>query len=318
MKQNRTKTPHISLKNLPEKIQDHELLAKGVMDITWTGNTRESSAQERGGPYVIGTLHHSKKLSTVVATGELDGFLAELCQLYRDIYAGEPWKEYLICVDPDCQKTLGKEDIFGSDDCQRLNVLEQERKNIGEQTACPDCAGRMEFFYPEEDFLGELQRAFQQKIIAAFLLNGEAKLCGFALGWETTVAAGWQDKFLQGHGDRLHGETMSYELYLQEIRRNIHRALHEQDPVFNSAEWAIAPAARSVGASLQLIRAKYAKALQLMQKNSPVPVIGHSLQGSKALSIFRRFGFSSGQVQTDGTVRVYSTLERLLEGIDAF
>src|SRR6185295_4916192 len=234
--------------------------------------------------YYLGSLVHSEELRSFIEIGDLDPFLEQLTITYRDIYGGAPWDEYLICTRKSCALTLSIFDAYGNEQYIPLQELEAAPSSLLQEKKCLNCGANLEFFYSPKDFLQQLQTAFQKCIIATFLFNCEAQLMGFTLGWETTIQEGWKDKFLSGYGDAQQEIVLPYSEYLQEVQEYIGPEVNEKSLAFNSAEWAVSVPGRSSGASLPLYYIHNLTALQAMGRD--VPVIGHSLDGSKALSIF--------------------------------
>lgn len=295
-------------------LSEHPLLRHAGMEILWPQESTPEGASRFNAPYYVGGLTHSRLLTSAIESGLLDSFFRELSQLYREIYGKSPWNEYMICTNQNCSCVLSIEDVHANPGSAPFAVLEESLPAM----SCKRCASPLAFFYPPQEFFEIVRSAFAGKIVASFLFNSTSRLVGFSLGWETTIRQGWKDKILSGYGDKQQ-DSLPYSKYIEEIEKYIGFYVHEDSRAFNSAEWAVARPARKSGASLPLYYAKVRSAFGIMSApGKDVPVIGHSLMGSKALNIFCSIGFKHGQqIAGTGQVRVYSTLGRLLRGLSA-
>jgi len=282
-------------------------------DQTGTDNLRAAKVMEAtslNDRFSIGRIAHGPELSAALEQQQLQKFFSELAFLYRDIYAKEPWNEYLVCAKSDCRGKTGLPET--------ASVSDEDRKvaSSPDGSMCPSCNSPMELFYDQQRLVENLNSLFRQKVFASLLIADEKKLSGFSLGWETSVREGYRDKVVAGTGDQA-APAMSYPEYLEEFRRILGSDFDEESTVFNSAEWAVSSEARSSKASLPLIHAIYALAQEKIPKTfgRDIPVIGHTLVGSKALGIFRKIGFTPGAKRKGSDeVRVYSTLPALIKG----
>jgi len=299
---------------VPQSLSSHPLVENAGMKITRHLGNKNSLTPAL---YFVGSLSSSPQLTSAIDEHVLDPFLWQLTQCYRDIYGGTPWNEYLICTNSECGHTFSISEIYKNQEYIPLYVLENSTPLTPRTLSCRHCTAPLEFFYPPRDFVGQLRLAFRKQIIATFLFDDILQLLGFSLGWETTIQQGWQDKFLRGYGDKQQALNTPYFDYLAEVQKHIGPEVQENSRAFNSAEWAVSISGRARGASLPLYYANLLTAFRAMSTaGEDIPVIGHTLLGSKALEIFSAIGFVHGtKVPGSEQVRVYSTLKNLLQGV---
>jgi S-adenosylmethionine decarboxylase len=290
-----------------------ELTRKGLMKVVRRNQTGDPSKELQ-----MGFLHHSPSLQEALSKGELEPLLRALSDSYREIYGNDPWNEYLCCSNPTCTGTLSLEDVYGAKtNIIDLKTLEAEIIIDPKDYKCPKDGSSMEYFYPPEKHLKSLRNGFHQEVFATLLFEGDHRLVGFCLGWETSVEDGWKDKVIPGKGDEAQPK-LTFEEYMDEALRLFGEGTQPQDKVLNVAEWGIDRNIQGKGTALSMMRELYSNALEKMQ-SSPADdfgVFAHSLDGSRAFKVTSKIGFQWGKTLSSGERRAYLKLKKAIEGID--
>ncbi len=263
--------------------------------------------QQKNDKFFIGTISGSSQLKKLVREGKLDSDLPKLSYLYRSVYGGEPWKEYLFCGDCKTQKQLP--DGMKSPQADQLIIQNPE------DFCCPECKKPMETFYDQGETIEELRQLFQRDVVIGLLFeNEEDEMLGFSMGEFTTAEKGYQDKIIHGRGDTMPRITVSFDEYLRQFEETLKTPISKEDQIFNIAEWGVLPEYRKSKVAVPLMHALNVAARNHKSQEASIRATGHTLVGSPAEKSLIRSGFIMGTpAEGSPEVQFYTTVQRVID-----
>lgn len=263
-------------------------------------------------PFVIRLIRGSDAVMEALEVGKLDPLLEDISTLYREVFGGKPWDEYLVC--PDGHNT-NYQTVYGQD-----GSLAELERNRPDSYDCPheDCGKETTLFYPPSETLETFRDKINRDIVTTLAFSREDKrLAGVCLGWITTLEKGWADKVIVGTGDLTPEERQPYEDYLEEAKTFFPQIgfpdVNEQTKVLNSSDWLVGAKDRKSGLAIPLLWAQYVATKKIMGGN--IPIVGEALVGTKSHAIFS-LGAKMGKSLPSGICRVYSTLDMAIDCLD--
>lgn len=275
---------HAQMKKNP--LAENILFRRGFLEPVWNSWTGHEDPESAGADFYIGRVLGCPGLERAIKKGGLNGFFTDMTALYREIYGGQPWGEYLKCSRAECMGKKSLEEVFGEEaSMKRLSELESEEAGLRSGHLCPLCAAPMQKYYDEEETRTMLEREFCHEVVAALLYTGEGRLAGFTYGFFISPEMVWREKleesFLEAGEDR--EEKMRLCLDASDTDR--------RKEVFFWNEWAVCSEFRSGIQSLQLVDEVTKSAVYVAEtkEEMDMDLIGTALEGSNALSVYRKF-----------------------------
>lgn len=248
-----------------------------------------------------------------VGNGAFSDKLACLTDCYREIFAFDPWNEYLKCSDRSCTGKAGAGELIASQGMQPstdIRLVEQEEDGLlpPERVCCPKCGAAMELFYPPDRTRERFTAEFQKNITGVLLWDEHRRLSGFTFGWITNYQDLWDEKL-----ETACGGTPSYAEYkssLLKTGKDIH------NPVFYLAEWGLSRRLRGSGASALLLeKLRDVSVSHLTEWVDTTDVVNYSRAGSKPYVLME--ALSAQRLYDNGaTVLSWVRTPVLLQGLD--
>jgi hypothetical protein len=255
----------------------------------------------------------TKSFVVEVKNGALDDKLIRLTDLYREIFAFEPWNEYLKCRDHSCTGKMGTSEVSASQGQQlpsglHLSELEKGGFLAPDAVSCPKCGSKMEPFYPPDSTLHRFRVEFQKNITGVLLWDERRSLSGFTFGWITNYRELWEEKLEKACAGKL--SYTEYANLLAKAGKDIDR------PVFYLAEWGLDRRFRGSGAAgLLLGKLRDVSVFHLTDWVETTDVVNYSRTGSKPHLLMDALG--STRLYDNGDVLLASILTTtLLEGLN--
>lgn len=232
--------------------------------------------------------------------GDLKPLLIELTECYRDIFAAEPWNEYLRCQRSICAGKVGIGDILKKRKLMQykdMRIIDLETSGILDlrMYRCPLCRGKTKGFYPSKETRKRIESEFQKDIASVLLWDNMGRLAGFIWGWYTTYEKLYSEKL-----SSLNTRTFSqheYRIILQQAGK-----VPEQ-LVFYLAEWGVIHYLRGSGAAMLILEELCQRTMDRWSHLiNQTDVVAYSVSGSKAHRVLD--AFKPKYIYDDGKVNI--------------
>lgn len=261
-----------------EEVKNHPLVRMGLMEMVWKNGEKVEDSD-----YFIGVVRGGENLRMALENGSLDGWLDEFGEIYREVYGGEPWREFLECEGEGCEKKVGINEAFGLGEKEYLPLgeLEMGRERMEK---CPECGEEMREVWGEGEVREFLKGEMSHDVNGAFLFGGDGKMSGFSYSWFDTPRNIWEEKLVKDFGM----EGVENEVRMKECMKLKGGEMDEEFLFWN--EWGVNSEARSGMQSLQLMKevttlgAKRAKE----RGRERMELFGTTMLGTNAMSVYRK------------------------------